>query len=56
MGFKAGGVGLSRKPGDQTKNSFNNRQIVNDVPFPFIERPTFYIDNRQGLRHNTCKY
>jgi hypothetical protein len=31
--FKAGGVGLSRKPKDQTKNSFSNRQIVNTLPF-----------------------
>jgi hypothetical protein len=31
--IKAGGVGLSRKPGDQTKNSFSNRQIVSYVPF-----------------------
>jgi len=31
--FKAGGMGISRKPGDQTKNSFSNRQIVNTLPF-----------------------
>jgi hypothetical protein len=31
--LKAGGVGLSRNPGDQTKNSFINRQIENKVNF-----------------------
>jgi hypothetical protein len=30
---KAGGVGFSKKPADQTKNSFSNRQIVNTLPF-----------------------
>jgi hypothetical protein len=34
--FKTGGVGLSRKPGDQTKDSFSNRQIVNNVSFPIF--------------------
>ena len=33
LDIKAGGVGLSRKPGDQTKNSFVNRQIVSTLPF-----------------------
>jgi hypothetical protein len=33
--FKAGEVGFSRKPKDQTKNSFINRQIVNSVSFSF---------------------
>jgi hypothetical protein len=32
--IKAGGVGISRKPGDQTKNSFSNGQRVNNVSFP----------------------
>jgi len=31
--IKAGGVGISIKPEDQTKNSFSNRQIVNTLPF-----------------------
>jgi hypothetical protein len=31
--IKAGGVGLSRKPGAQTKKSFSDRQIVNSVSF-----------------------
>jgi hypothetical protein len=35
--FKACGVGLSRKPGDQTKNSFTNRQIVDNVSFPTFD-------------------
>jgi hypothetical protein len=30
---KTGGVGLSRKPGDQAKNLLSNRQIVSNVPF-----------------------
>ena len=30
--FKAGGVGLSKKPRDQTKNPFINRQILNTLP------------------------
>jgi len=33
--IKAGGVGYSRKPGDQAKNSFSNRQMVRNVPFSF---------------------
>jgi hypothetical protein len=35
--FKAGGVGISRKPEDQTKNSFSNRQILNNVSFPTFD-------------------
>jgi len=35
--IKAGGVGLSRKPGDQTKNFFSNRQRVNNVSFPTFD-------------------
>ncbi len=31
--LKPDGVGLSKQPGDQTKNSFPNRQIVNKVSF-----------------------
>ena len=31
--IKAGGVGLSRKPGDQIQNSFSLRQIVTTLPF-----------------------
>jgi len=30
---KVGGVGLSKKPEDQTKNPFSNRQRVNNVSF-----------------------
>jgi hypothetical protein len=34
--FKTGGVGFSRKPGDQTKNSFINKQIDNKVNFSLV--------------------
>jgi hypothetical protein len=35
--IKAGGVGLSRKSRDQEKNSFSNREIVNNVSFPTFD-------------------
>jgi len=35
--IKAGGVGLSRKSGHQTKNFFRNRQIVKNVSFPTFD-------------------
>jgi hypothetical protein len=34
---KTGGVGFSRKSGDQTKNSFSNRQRGNNVSFPAVD-------------------
>jgi len=34
---KAGGVGISRKPGDQTEHSFSNRDTANNVSFPTFD-------------------
>jgi hypothetical protein len=36
QGFKAGGVGFSRKSEDQAKSYSINRQIVNNVPFSCV--------------------
>ena len=35
--YRAGGIGFLRKPGDPAKNSFINRQIVNNVSFPTFD-------------------